>query len=198
LAIAHKEGDVGVLDAIREVRPPLSPEAVITEFADLLRVYRITRVIGDRYGGEFPREQFQKNGVEYEPSKDPKGALYLNFLPMLNSGKIKLLGSKRLVSQLLGLERNTARGGRDSIDHARGGHDDVANAVAGALLLATAKRPQMRMGTVDPDGFVHWRDEEPLNHSRIRWITVDEHGDELTPEQAQAIRNQIPPRRRTG
>jgi hypothetical protein len=179
LAIAHKEVDFGLVDAIREVRPPLSPEAVIAEFADLLKSYGITRVIGDRYGGEFPREQFRKHGIEYEPSKDPKGALYLDFLPMLNSGKIKLLGSKRLVSQLLGLERNTARGGRDSIDHARGGHDDVANAVAGALLLATAKRPQMRMGTVDPDGFVHWRDEEPLNHSRIRWITVDESGREV-------------------
>jgi hypothetical protein len=35
-----------------------------------------------------------------------------------------------------GLERRTARGGRDSIDHAPGGHDDLANAVAGAVALA--------------------------------------------------------------
>ena len=35
-----------------------------------------------------------------------------------------------------GLERRTARGGRDSIDHAPGGHDDLANAVAGAAALA--------------------------------------------------------------
>lgn len=39
--------------------------------------------------------------------------------------------------QLVGLERRTARGGRDSIDHPPGGHDDVANAVAGALLGAS-------------------------------------------------------------
>src|SRR5262249_19712611 len=30
----------------------------------------------------------------------------------------------------------TARGGRDSIDHAPGAHDDIANAVAGALVAA--------------------------------------------------------------
>jgi hypothetical protein len=34
------------------------------------------------------------------------------------------------------LERRTARGGKDSIDHSPGQHDDVANAVAGALVLA--------------------------------------------------------------
>jgi hypothetical protein len=68
-------------------------------------------------------------------------------LPLINSGKVKLLGDKRLVSQLVGLERRTTRGGRDAIDHAKGGHDDVANAVAGALLSAVAKPPRMRMGT---------------------------------------------------
>ena len=40
------------------------------------------------------------------------------------------------MTQLTSLERRTARGGRDSIDHAPGAHDDVANAVAGALVTA--------------------------------------------------------------
>jgi hypothetical protein len=44
----------------------------------------------------------------------------------------------RLLTQLVGLERRTARGGRDSIDHAPGAHEDLANAVAG--LAAVAKR----------------------------------------------------------
>ena len=42
-----------------------------------------------------------------------------------------MLDDARLLTQLVGLERRTARGGRDSIDHAPGGHDDLANAVAG-------------------------------------------------------------------
>lgn len=43
----------------------------------------------------------------------------------------------RIAMQLVGLERRTTRGGRDSIDHPPGGHDDVAKAVAGALLGAS-------------------------------------------------------------
>jgi hypothetical protein len=54
----------------------------------------------------------------------------------VNSGTVELLDDRRLVAQLCGLERRTARGGRDSIDHGPGGHDDLANAVAGALLAA--------------------------------------------------------------
>src|SRR5271165_7652972 len=42
----------------------------------------------------------------------------------------------RLGAQLGGLERRTARGGRDSIDHAPGAHDDMVNAAAGALVSA--------------------------------------------------------------
>jgi hypothetical protein len=56
----------------------------------------------------------------------------------LNSRKCQLLDIRRLISQLHGLERRTARGGKDSIDHGPGAHDDVANAVAGALVLASA------------------------------------------------------------
>jgi hypothetical protein len=49
----------------------LSPEAVTEEYAKLIRQYRCTTVYGDRYGGEWPREQFRKHGVNYEPA-DPK------------------------------------------------------------------------------------------------------------------------------
>jgi hypothetical protein len=33
-----------VIDAIREVRPPFSPEGVVNDFAMLLKSYRVTRV----------------------------------------------------------------------------------------------------------------------------------------------------------
>src|SRR4028118_1149534 len=55
-----------------------------------------------------------------------------DLLPLLNSGRVELLDSPRLVAQLCGLERRVARSGRDAIDHAPGAHDDLANAVAGA------------------------------------------------------------------
>jgi hypothetical protein len=45
-----------------------------------------------------------------------------------------------VIAQLVGLERRTARSGRDSIDHAPGGHDDLSNVIAGvcSLLLSGA------------------------------------------------------------
>ena len=62
------------------------------------------------------------------------GATWL--LPLLNSRTVALLDNECLQRQLLGLERRTARSGRDQIDHPRGARDDLANAVAGAIVLA--------------------------------------------------------------
>lgn len=139
LAIAHRSGDIAVLDAVREARPPFSPEAVVRDFAGLLRSYNVRTVRGDRYAGEWPRERFRENGITYELSDAPKSDLYRDLLPSLNSGKVELLDMPRLAGQFTGLERRTSRAGRDSIDHAPGAHDDLANAVAGALLMASAK-----------------------------------------------------------
>jgi hypothetical protein len=140
LAIGHKESQLALLDAIRERRPPFSPEAVVKDFADLLKRYRISKVEGDRYAGEWPREVFKKYGVTYDASARPKSDLYRDLLPRLNSGEVDLLDEQRLVAQLCGLERRTSRGGRDSIDHAPGSHDDLANAVAGCLVGVLGKR----------------------------------------------------------
>jgi len=140
LAIAHRQGDIGVLDAIREIRSPFSPQDVVMEFAALLKAYRVHEVVGDRYAGEWPREQFREAGITYRLSDRPKADIYRDTLPLLNSGKVELLDAKPLASQFCGLERRTSRGGRDSIDHGPGMHDDLANAVAGALLLVAARR----------------------------------------------------------
>ena len=66
----------------------------------------------------------------------------------------------RLVNQLIGLERRTARGGRDSIDHAPGGHDDRANVVAG---LVSTKA----VSTYDLEIFIngHHPGHEKLKHT---------------------------------
>ena len=114
LAIAHTEGTTQILDAIRERKPPFSPEAVTEEYAKLIREYRCTTVYGDRYGGEWPREQFRKHGVNYEPAEKPKSELYRDLLPLLNRTAADLLEHDKLVTQLISLERRTSRGGKDS------------------------------------------------------------------------------------
>jgi hypothetical protein len=133
LAIAHQEDDVAVLDAIRERRPPFSPEDVVLEFATLLKTYRIAEVQGDRYAGDWPRERFREHGIAYELAAKPKSDLYRDLLPAINSRKVDLLEDARLVAQIVGLERRTARGGKDSIDHAPNAQDDLANSVAGVI-----------------------------------------------------------------
>ena len=103
LAISHKEGSTCILDAIREVRPPFSPEATVEEFARLLRSYRVTTVFGDRYSGEWCREQFRRHQINYEPAGKSKSDLYLDFLPLLNSNAVDLLDNDRMLHQLVHL-----------------------------------------------------------------------------------------------
>ena len=144
LAISHceKQGDknIAVLDLVREWKPPFSPDAIVAEACDLLHDYHVHNVTGDHWGGEFVGERFRKAGVRYDKSDRIKSDLYKELLPLLNSGRVELLEHKRLIAQICGLERRTSRGGRDSIDHPQGAgcHDDVANAVAGALVNASA------------------------------------------------------------
>jgi hypothetical protein len=145
LAIAHREGRA-ILDAVREVKPPFSPESVVMEFAMLLKMYGIKTVVGDRYAGEWPRERFSVHGITYECSEKPKSDLYRDLLPLINSGQVELLDHPKLAAQLCSLERRTARGGRDTIDHPPGAgassHDDVANCCAGVLVMCTAESKQ--------------------------------------------------------
>jgi hypothetical protein len=147
LGISHGEGtnNAVVIDAVREVKPPFSPEGVVADFAALLRSYHVRQVWGDRYAGEFPRELFRRHGIAYPLAQKPKSDLYRDLLPLLNSGRVVLPRNDRLVSQLVGLERRTTRAGKDSIDHAPGGHDDLINSVAGAADIVTRRDPDEDM-----------------------------------------------------
>ena len=78
LAICHRHQDTAILDAVREVKPPFSPEQVVKDFAATLRDYHVARVTGDHYGGEWPRERFRLAGIQYVLSEQPKGEIYLN------------------------------------------------------------------------------------------------------------------------
>jgi hypothetical protein len=109
---------------------------VALEFSQTVKRYGIASVTGDRYGGEWPVEQFRKQGIEYQTAELTRSELYLELLPMVNSGAVELLDNTRLLAQLAGLERRVGRSGKDSVDHRPGGFDDVANSAAGALIHA--------------------------------------------------------------
>jgi hypothetical protein len=138
LAIGHRDLDrkIIVVDALRETRAPFSPATVVEEFAALCKSYGVGKVVGDKYAGQWPVEAFGKFGIWYEHSAKTKNELYIDLLPLINSRRVALLDNARLINQLVGLERQVSRGGRDSIDHPRGQHDDLANAVAGLSSIA--------------------------------------------------------------
>jgi hypothetical protein len=157
LAIAHLDRvkQTVVIDCLREVRPPFSPEGVCNEFAETLRNYNLASCTGDRYAGEWPREQFAKFGINYYASAKSKTELYLDLLPLINSRRIELLDHPKSINQLLGLERSTMRGsGRDVIDHAPSSHDDIANVIAGVCSF------NVKYGNYDPT-YSGWDDTPP-------------------------------------
>ena len=47
LAVSHTEGKTQVLDAVREIKPPFSPEGVDDQFVALIKSYRRSTVVGD-------------------------------------------------------------------------------------------------------------------------------------------------------
>jgi hypothetical protein len=145
LAIGHlDQRNVCVLDALLEIRPPFDPEDAVRQCAALLRRYGVSVITGDKFASLWPVARFREHGIEFVQSARPKSDLYLDLLPLLTTGRVELLDNLRLRSQLAGLERRTARSGRDTVDHPRGCHDDSANSVAGVLVgLDLDRRPAL-------------------------------------------------------
>jgi hypothetical protein len=108
--------------------------------AQILKSYRCAQTTGDRYAAEWVVQAFRRCGITYRHSERDRSSIYLDGLPLLTTGRCRLVDSKRLVAQLACLERRTSALGKDRVDHGPGGHDDVANAAMGALTLA-ASRP---------------------------------------------------------
>jgi hypothetical protein len=157
LAVAHKDlnTDKIILDCLREARPPFKPQRVVGEFSKVLLSYGIRQICSDRYAGEWVSSSFRDYGIMVENSERSTSEIYRDFLPILSNRRVELLDSKRLVSQLRGLERKTRSGGKDIITHYPGGHDDVANAAAGALTMAARvgsfRLPLPSLGYIEDD-----------------------------------------------
>jgi hypothetical protein len=147
LAVGHREGDVVVVDALRERKPPFNPSDVAAEFIETLKSYRVTIVVGDRFAGEWCRQPFRDAGIFYKLADRAKADLYRDASPIFNSRHVSLLDNRTLVGQLCSLERSTGSSGRDKIDHPRGADDDLCNAACGAICLATQKRRRFEQPT---------------------------------------------------
>ena len=140
IAISHRESDgCIIIDAVREIVPPFSPSAVVSDvLVPLCKAYRIDgKVWGDNYAGNYPKELVAKAGLYYDLWQQHKSEIYRDpLLPLLNSKKITLPRIDRLINQICTLERSVKRSGRDEITHPTHGHDDLINSVAGGAAVA--------------------------------------------------------------
>jgi len=135
IAIAHKGKDGKlILDVVLDQGPRrgnFNPNDAVAKFKDVLKLYRVSRVEGDRYAGEWPRKAFESYGILYELCDKNKSDLYANLEPLINAGNVELLDQPKLFQQLLGLVRKGQK-----IDHAGSKHDDWCNSVCGSIYLA--------------------------------------------------------------
>jgi hypothetical protein len=135
LGISYRNAEgINVLSLLRETRPPFDPSAVCYEYASILKAYHTTKCMSDKYAGEWPVEQMRKLGITLENNAAPKSQIYQDALSLINSGAVQLLDNKRLILQLVGLERRTSRVGKDQIAEPPGSHDDLANSALGSLV----------------------------------------------------------------
>lgn len=139
-AIAHRDRDRVIVDAARRWPAPHDPANVAREVAAFLKSYRLTSAIADQYGAELTRTLYQEAGVALSSADVSRSEAYLCLLPQLTTGRIELPPDPRLRTELLGLERRTAPGGKDSVNHRPGSHDDLANAVALAAWRVSRRR----------------------------------------------------------
>src|SRR5262249_15213641 len=130
ISIGHKEFDV-----VRGTSGKFDPQSVTEEYAKLGRPDRIRSVIGDNYARDWVAGAWRKLEFEYIRSSRPKGAIYLESLPVFTRGLARLPNYARLIRELRLLERRTHRSGKDTVEHPRNGHDDYANVVWGVLSL---------------------------------------------------------------
>lgn len=178
LAIGHRVGNGVIVDLVEGRRG--NPAAITKDFSAILAEYKINKVAGDRYAGQWVPTAFAEHGITYDPAPGTRSELYATLAPALNAGAVELPPCPDLAKQLVGLERRTTRGGRDIIDHAPNSHDDRANSVAGVVSLAIKRRsaPQVRSlgGDTEPtgrwyqpeqNGGTPWRDGiAPKNHAQ--------------------------------
>jgi hypothetical protein len=142
LAIAHAEGRKVVIDLADEVKAPFQPGEVVKKFSATLKRYGIRKVQGDKYAGAWPSEAFQKHDIKYEPAERTASEYFLEMVPLLSDGRIELPDNERMQSQFLSLLRRTGPSGKDSVITPKGAdaHGDLANAIAGVVLSASARK----------------------------------------------------------
>ena len=162
---------------------PLDFERTIEDtLLDLKQRFSVREVRYDPYQMASTAQRLSRRGlkmVEFPQSAGNLTAASQNLYELIKSGGLSVYPNAEIrlaVQRAIALE--TMRGWRIAKD--KSAHKiDIVVALAQAALAAVqeGERPQMRMGAIDPHGFITYR--QPREPLRIRWITVDENGNEV-------------------
>jgi len=172
--IAHADGNLAVVDAVFEQRPPFNPSVVVGAVADLARSYGVARVTGDLWAAGWVSEAFAKEGISYEKSARDRSAIYLDVLPLFTSGRLRLVDNQRMIHQFVQLERRISKFGKDGVDHPKGGNDDLSNASAGAaVLVASDARPALIRRSELLTGDRAVEHVAPQQFEAVSWVGTD-------------------------
>jgi hypothetical protein len=140
LSIGHLEDGRWIQDVLREWRPPFSPGAVTGEVCGICSVYGITTVVGDRYAGGFPPEEFHGHGVKYVQAPRDASAYYVDALALINTGRVSLLDQPKCRRQFVALRRQNSSGST-KVTHPSSGHDDLSNVSSLGMVEALGLNP---------------------------------------------------------
>src|SRR5690606_22126413 len=81
LSVAHKEDGKILQDCLRAYRSK-RPHDVVEEIVKTLKRYHVTKVVGDRYSGEWVRQAFKDHGIDYEVAGVTASEAFLELLPL--------------------------------------------------------------------------------------------------------------------
>jgi hypothetical protein len=95
-----------------------------------LKDYKLSKVTGDKYSGEWVRQAFQDQGISYEVAELTASEYFLELIPFVNQGNIELLDDPQQTRQIVMLEMEKSRSGKESLGHPQGQHHDRANSLA--------------------------------------------------------------------
>ena len=108
LGIAHREGDVVVLDAVRERKPRFIVRDVIAEYAELLKSYGVYEVAGDQFAFELFAAEWTRVGIRAVKADFDTSGNYQRLLPLLLARRARLINNATLRTQLVSLERRVS------------------------------------------------------------------------------------------
>jgi hypothetical protein len=135
IAIAHKDKDkITVIDRLEEAKPPFSPKQIVKEFSQILKLYGISSVVGDKWGLGVLADLFSNESIYYQVNDKSTSEVYQESAVFFHAGTVRLLDHPKSINQLKNLVRH-ARSGRDYVTHRPSGHDDLSNVIAGCVYL---------------------------------------------------------------